>query len=257
MRLPAAIGVGLLAVALAGSSSFAYDICTDLADCQRKAEADIAAGQYEQALEALVAVADLAAGEGDDARSLFAFESLTAINLKVGKPLMAHAWAQAALIRFEGNSRARANLENAKQALGAASPAGSISGTYESYAGHGYWSELKILEQEPGKVRTKWFMMRFGAVPSAWDYGPAAMWELSADGRYSNGELVITYEGSDGSACELAFKRTKLAIEWVSPTVEDFPRKCRTGGANVLPFGPFWLVDSAAPDFGVEEGPTE
>jgi hypothetical protein len=162
----------------------------------------------------LVAVADLATAQGDDERLLSAFESLTAVNLKLGRPLKAHAWAQAALIQFEQAPRAIANLERARLAV---TPDADITGTYESYAGYGYWSELKILERQPGKVETEWVMLRYGAVPSAWDYGPAAMWELSAPGRYSNGDLVVTYEGMDGAVCELAFKRAALAIDWIAP----------------------------------------
>jgi hypothetical protein len=48
-----------------------------------------------------------------------------------------------------------------------------------------------------------------------------------------------------------------LAIEWVSPKAEDLTDDCRVGGANVFPWGPFWLVDSAVPDFSDEGGPTE
>jgi hypothetical protein len=74
------------------------------------------------------------------------------------------------------------------------------------------------------------------------------MWELSAEGQHANGELVIHYEGLDGSTCELGFKRNALAIEWVSPEAEDLSETCRTGGASVFPWGPFWLVDTAVPD---------
>jgi hypothetical protein len=247
MRRLAIIGFTMVMAALTGAPAAAYDICADPADCQRKAEADITAGHDDQALDALVAEADLATGAQDNEHLLSAFEQLTAVNLKLGKPLMAHAWAQAALVAFDKDARALKNLETAQQALQASPLPTGITGTYDSYAGYGYWSELKIVEQEDGKVQTDWFMLRFGQVPSAFDYGPAAMWELSADGQYANDELVLTYDGMDGASCHFTFKRTELAIELVSPKPEDLPQNCQTGGAGVFPWGPFWLVDTAVP----------
>lgn len=253
MRSLTSIGLALLSAALIAAPpappAVAYDICTDPADCASRAEANIAAGRDAEALDALVAEADLATGAGDKEHLRGALESLTAVNLKLGKPLMAHAWAQAVLVAFDKDAPALANLETAKQGLQGWTQPSSIAGTYDSYAGYGYWSELKIIEHDGGKVQTQWFMMRFGAVPSAWDYGPAAMWELSAEGQYANGNLTVTYPGNDGAACELTFKRTDLAIEWVSPKAEDLPQNCQTGGASVFPWGPFWLVDTAVPTF--------
>jgi hypothetical protein len=245
MRLRIIAAVGLFSTALTIESR-AYEICADLADCQRKAEADMAADKNEDALEALVAVADLATGARDYSRLRFAFESLTSINLKLGRPLKAHAWAQAAAARFEQDARSLANLERARHALPPLS-ADVISGTYESYAGYGYWSTLKIAKHGTNDVRTEWFMIRYGSVPSAWDYGPVAFWELSAKAHYSDRGLIITYKGLSRAYCQLGFKRNGLAFEWVPPE-EDLSFDCRTGGANVLPWGPFWLVDTRVPN---------
>ncbi|MEZ5830005.1 MAG: hypothetical protein R3D05_02360 [Dongiaceae bacterium] len=247
MRQLKVIGLALLVMAATGASATAYDICTDAADCEARAKSDIAGGRLEQALDALVAEADLATGAGDDVHLRAALESLTDVNLKLGKPLMAHAWAQAAATAFDHDQKATATLENAQKALPKAETITGISGTYDSYAGYGYWSELKVAELELGKVKTGWLMMRFGSVPSAWDNGPAAMWELTADGQYSDGALIVTYQGTDGGDCSLTFKRTPLAIEWVAPKPEELPESCQIGGAGVFPWGPFWLVDTAVP----------
>jgi hypothetical protein len=237
----------LVAGAFAGPAA-AYDFCSDLQDCQRKADAEIAAGRYERAADILVAVADFATMGGTRDDQLSAFESLTEVNLKLHKPLMAHAWAQAALLRFEQDPRALANLEHVLPTLSATEPPSTLSGTYLAYAGYGYWSELRAVEQDDGLIRTEWFMLRYGLVPSADAYGPAAFWELTAEARLSDGNLVVRYEGRDGIPCELGFNRKGLAIEWTWPQPDELSSGCRIGGANVLPWGPFWLVDPATPD---------
>jgi tetratricopeptide (TPR) repeat protein len=247
MRRIAVIAMIWVSGVFASHAAQAYDFCASAKECNDRGLSDVAAGKYQDALDAFLAAADLATGAGDNDTLLSAFEQLTAVNLKLGKPLMAHAWAQAALVAFDKDARALKNLEAAQQALQASPLPTGITGTYDSYAGYGYWSELKIVEQEDGKVQTDWFMMRFGAVPSAFDYGPAAMWELSADGSFANGELVLTYEGMDGASCQFTFKRIELAIELVSPQPEDLSQNCQTGGAGVFPWGPFWLVDTAIP----------
>ena len=43
-------------------------------------------------------------------------------------------------------------------------------------------------------------------------------------------------------------KRAGLAIELVSPAPDGLSDQCRTGGAGVYPFGPFWLVDTTIPN---------
>lgn len=240
--------LGIFSAALIASDGFADYTCATLADCRREAEADIAAGRYEHALEPLVAVTDFATGASDDRQLLFAFESLTSMNLTLGRPLKAHAWAQAAVKRFPQDQQALNNLERAKKALPPLPP-NAFDGIYESYAGYGYWSELKIAEQSQSRFRTEWSMMRFGLVPSAWAYGPAAFWDLSAEARYSDGSFVVRYEGMSGAPCELGFKRNGLAIEWIWPRADELSQDCRIGGANVFPWGPFWLVDTAIPTF--------
>lgn len=257
MRHLTALGLALCVVMASGAPAAAYDICADAADCAKRAEADIAAGRNEQALEALVAEADLATGANDDEHLFSALQSLTAVNIKLGKPLMAHAWAQAALVAFDQDPRALANLETAKQALQGQPASPEISGTYDSYAGYGYWSELKIDGQDPATVQTQWFMLRFGSVASAWDDGPAAIWELWAEGQYADGNLVVTYQGTDGAACQLNFKRTELAIELVSPQPDELSQNCQTGGAGVYPWGPFWLTDAAVPTIEKDTGPED
>lgn len=252
-----ALGFALCVVMAGGAPAAAYDICADAADCEKRAEADIAAGRYEPALEALVAEADLATGAGDNEHLFSALQSLTTVNIKLGKPLMAHAWAQAALVAFDRDPRALANLEAAQQALQGQPASNAISGTYDSYAGYGYWSELKIDGQDPSNLQTQWFMLRFGRVASAWDDGPAAMWELWAKGEYADGKLVVTYEGTDGAVCHLNFKRTELAIELASPQPNELPQNCQTGGAGVYPWGPFWLADTAVPTLEEESAPDE
>jgi tetratricopeptide (TPR) repeat protein len=247
MRRVAPAATMWAAGAIIATAAHAYDFCASAKECNDRGLSDVTAGKYQDALDAFVAAVDLATGARDDDALLSAFEQLTAVNLKLGKPLMAHAWAQAALIAFDKDARALKNLETAQQALQASPLPTGITGTYDSYAGYGYWSELKIVEQDDGKVQTDWFMLRFGAVPSVFDYGPAAMWELSADGSFANGELTLTYEGMDGASCRFTFKRTELAIELVSPKPEDLPQNCQTGGAGVFPWGPFWLVDTAVP----------
>jgi len=257
MRHLTALGSALCVVMASSAPVSAYDICVDAVDCEKRAEADIAAGRNEQALEALVAEADLATGAGDEEHLFSALQSLTAVNIKLGNPLMAHAWAQAALVAFDQDPRALANLETAKQALQGQPAPSAISGTYDSYAGYGYWSELKIDGQDTGKIQTQWLMLRFGTVASAWDDGPAAMWELWAEGQYADGNLAITYQGMDGAACHLNFKRTELAIELVSPQPDELPPNCQTGGAGVYPIGPFWLVDTAVPTLEEQSAPDE
>ncbi|HEY3145460.1 MAG TPA: hypothetical protein VGJ75_03870 [Dongiaceae bacterium] len=91
-------------------------------------------------------------------------------------------------------------------------------------------------------------MIRFGMIQRADEIGPAAEWELTADGRYTDSDLAVTYEGMDGASCKLGFKRTELAIEWVSPKAEDLSDNCLIGGAGVFPWGPYWLVDTAVPN---------
>ncbi|HEY3145459.1 MAG TPA: hypothetical protein VGJ75_03865 [Dongiaceae bacterium] len=148
------IGFGA-ALGILGVSATADESCGGLADCRHKADADIAAGRYEQALEKLVTMTTFAVVDGgeDDVRE--AFESLTFVNLKLGGPLMAHAWAQADLTTFDRDARALANLETVKPALKAMVPPAGIGGTYKSYAGYGYWSELQIVERGNGKLQTE------------------------------------------------------------------------------------------------------
>lgn len=256
MRHLTAIGFALGIVTLGGAPALAYDICTDPADCAKRAEADLAAGRTQQALDALVAEADLATGADDDEHLMSALQSLTNVNIKLGKPLMAHAWAQAASLTFDQDPRAQANLDTAIKAL-AGQTFAAISGTYDSYAGHGYWNELKIAEQAGGAMKTQWLMLRFGMVASAWDDGPAAIWELWADGQYADGILTITYQGMDGGTCEMKFKRTELAIELLSPQADELPQNCQTGGAGVYPFGPFWLTNADVPAIEDESGPDD
>ena len=232
---------------LSGASAMADQPCTSLADCRNRADANIAAGRYEQALEELVATTTYASFDGSREDLRGALESLTAVNLKLGNPLMAHAWAQAELMTFHHDARALANLETVTPALKAMVPPAGISGTYKSYAGYGRWSELKIRDEGGGKVQTDWYMIRFGSVQSADDIGPAAEWALLAEGQYTNSEFLITYEGWNGTSCTLDFKRNALAIERVSEN-KGIPQNCLAGGAGVAPHGPYWLVDTAVPD---------
>ncbi len=243
------IGFLVLAATLihAAPPSQAYDICASATDCLALGESIELSRQPQQALDLLAAAADLATGSGDDQTLLSAFEGLTKANIELGKPLMAHAWAQAAMIHFGDNPAAKENLARAQQALPAIDPAAGISGTYDSYAGYGNWSEMRISARADGTLLMDWFLQRFGAVPSAYDYGPAAMWEMSADGAYRNGEMTISYAGSDDKTCELKFTKSDLGFEWTYPKAEDLSEACRIGGANVFPWGPFWLVDQTDP----------
>lgn len=227
--------------------SLAYEICSSATDCLALGKSTELSSQPQQALDLLAAAADLATGSGDDQTLLSALEALTKANVEIGKPLMAHAWAQAAMIQFGDDPAAKQNLARAEEALPAIDPAAGISGTYDSYAGYGDWSEMRISERTDGTVLIDWSLLRFGAVPSAYDYGPAAMWEMSADGSYRDGELIIRYAGSDDSACELKFTKSGLGFEWTQPKAEDLPEACQIGGANVFPSGQFWLVDTSDP----------
>lgn len=243
------IGMIIFAAILSGSAvrSDAYEICPTATDCLALGKAAVESGQFEQATDPLVAAADLATGASDDQTLLMALGLLVTVNLQLGKPLMAHAWAQAETGAFPDNATAQADLARARQALPAVDPAASISGTYQSYAGHGYWSELRVTARADGAALVDWSLLRFGAVASAYDDGPAAMWDMSADAQYQNGQLVITYQGSDDSPCELTFARTGLAFEWVAPKPEDLTEVCQIGGAGALPMGDFWLVDQTDP----------
>ncbi len=243
------IGLIVLAAILihVAPPSRAYEICSSATDCLALGESTGLSGQPQQALDLLVAAADLATGSGDNQTLLSALEGLTTANIELGKPLMAHAWAQAAMIQFGDDPAAKENLARAQAALPAIDPAAGISGTYESYAGYGNWSEMRISAHTDGTLLMDWALLRFGAVPSADDYGPAAMWEMSADGSYRNGEMIINYAGSNDSTCELKFTKSGLGFEWTYPKAEDLPEACRIGGANVFPWGPFWLVDRTDP----------
>lgn len=244
-----AIGLPLLAMAFSYGATADYDFCTDAANCERRAEADITQGRLEDALAALAAVADLATGAEDDQRLRSAMLSSTTINLKLDRPLMAHAWAQETLTAFKDDPEAIANLKAVKQRLNVLAPFGSIVGSYQGYAGRGQWSDFKIVEQGPGRVRVQWLILHFGRMRSVTDNGPTHMLEQTAEGQYADGRLVVTYHTMSGTPCTLTFKRTELAIEWVSPTPAELPENCVFDSARgpVFPWGPFWLVDPATP----------
>lgn len=250
MRRLSAIGVALLAIASTRDVVADYDFCTDAADCERRARIDISQGRLEDALRALTATADLATGTGDDERLRSALLLSTTTNLKLNRPLMAHAWAQATLAEFKDDPEAVANLEAAKQTLGASAISGSITGTYLGYAGRGQWSDLKVVELEPGKVRLRWFILYFGKMRSVTDWGPTHMLDQTAEGQYADGRLVVTYRAMDDTLCTLTFERTELAIVWVSPRPAELPENCVFDSLRgpVFPWGPFWLVDPATPD---------
>lgn len=231
----------------------AYEICANASECLRLGRSAVEADQSEKALDYLVASADLASGAYDRSTLLSAFVLLTNANLKMNRPLVAHAWAQAALEYFEGSgtpqeaTSALDNLARVKSVLPPLDGNRGVAGTYQGYAGHGYWSEMKVARREDGEILMDWSLIRFGTVPSAYDYGPAAVWDMSATGTYDGGDLIITYEGLDGGNCTITFGVSVLSLTFLAPSPEEFSQACRTGGANVLPWGPFWLVDATAP----------
>jgi hypothetical protein len=229
-----------------------YDFCADAADCERRAHVDISQGRLEDALRALAAAADLATGAEDDQRRRSAMLLSTTTNLKLDRPLIAHAWAQATLAEFKDDPDAIANLEAAKQRVLDLPLSVSIAGTYQSYAGRGQWSDFKVVEESSGKVRVRWFIQYYAKMRSITDSGPTQYLDQTADGEYADGRLVVTYRAMDDTPCTLMFKRTEWAIVWVSPEPADLPEICVFDSFRgpVFPFGPFWLVDPAAPDLG-------
>jgi hypothetical protein len=226
MRSLNAIGFVLLAIAFSRGATADYDFCSDAANRERRAKNDISQGRLEDALEALAATADIATGTGDDQRLRSALLLATTTNLKLDKPLMAHAWAQATLTAFKGDPEAIANLEAVKRRLGNLVPSGSIAGTYLGYAGRGQWSEFKVVEPDSGKVRVRWLIQYFGKMRSITDNGPTHMLEQTAEGQYADDRLVVTYRTIGDTPCTLTFKRTELVIVWVWPRPADLPENC-------------------------------
>jgi hypothetical protein len=250
MRSLRAIGFALLVMAFSYGAQADYDFCTDAADCERHAQADISAGRLEDALRALAAVADLATGVEDRQRVRSAMLLSTTTNLKLGRPLVAHAWAQATLAEFEDDPDAIANLEAVRQTLGDSAASDAIAGTYQSYAGRGQWNDFKVVELNPAEVRVQWFIQYFGKMRSVADLGPTHMLDQTAEGQYADGRLVVTYRAMSDTPCTLTFRRAELAIEFVSPRPSALPDECVFDSLRgpVFPFGPFWLVDPAVPD---------
>ncbi len=236
---------------LLASPASAYEICGSAEDCLARGQA---AADNVAALEFLTAAADLASGADDQTVLFSAFEALVRRNLALAKPLVAHAWAQAArahYVAYGDDGRAENTRELvalAEKALPPFDGERRLAGTYWGYAGHGHWSEMRISDHADGTLLMDWFLLRFGTVPSAYDYGPAAMWEMSAGGSYRTGEMIISYAGSDDRICELKFTRAGLGLEWTYPEAQDLPQACRIGGANVFPHGHFWLVDQTDPN---------
>ena len=249
MRHLSAAGLALLAMAFSRGAIADYDFCTDAIGCESLAQAEIANGNFENALGVLSAAADLATGTGDDQRLRSAMLFSTTTNLKLDRPLMAHAWAQATLASFKDDPEAIANLEAVKQRLGDAAPSESIAGTYQSYAGRGQWNDFKVIEESSGKVRVQWFIQYFGKMRSITDLGPTHFLDQTAEGQYADGQLIVTYRAMSNTPCTLTFKRVELAIEFVSPKPAELPDECvfDSGRGPVFPFGPFWLVDPAVP----------
>jgi hypothetical protein len=250
MRFLSAVGFALLVVTFSLSAQADYDFCTDVADCERRARADISAGRLEDALMALAAVADLATGVEDRQRMRSAMLLSTTTNLKLGRPLLAHAWAQATLAEFEDDPEAIANLEAVRQTLGDSAASNAIAGTYQSYAGRGQWNDFRVVELSPAEVRVQWFVQYFGKMRSITDLGPTHYLDQTAKGQYTDGQLVVTYHTMSDTPCTLTFKRAELAIEFVSPRPSALPDECVFDSLRgpVFPLGPFWLVDPAVPD---------
>ena len=250
MRLLNAIGFALLAMAFDRAAVADYDFCTDLTDCERRAKADLDAGRLEEALQALAAVADLATGVDDKQRVRSAMLLSTTTNLNLGRPLVAHAWAQATLAVFKNDPEAIANLESARQKLGDPPPTEPTTGTFMGYAGRGQWNDFKVVELGSGQVRVRWLIQYFGKMRSITDSGPTHYLDQTAEGHYADGRLIVTYRAMGDTPCTLTFKRTEWAIMWVSPKPADLPDVCVFDSFRgpVFPYGPFWLVDPATPD---------
>jgi hypothetical protein len=176
-------------------------------------------------------------------------------NLKLDRPLLAHAWAQATLATFENDPEAIANLKVVKQRLDVPPVSESATGTYFGYAGRGQWNEFKVVERSSGHVRVRWFIEYFGKMRSITDSGPTHYLDQTAEGQYADGWLVVTYRAMDDIPCTLTFKRTEWAVVLDSPRPADLPDVCVLDGLRgpVFPFGPFWLVDRATPELGSDD----
>jgi hypothetical protein len=255
MRLLSAIGFALCATTAGHGAAADYDFCTEVADCERTAKADLSAGRLEDALRALAAVADLATGAEDEQRLRSAMLLSTTTSLKLDKPLLAHAWAQATLDTFKNDPEAIANLKAVKLKLGDPPAPEPVTGTYLGYAGRGQWNEFKVVEQSSGRVRVRWFVEYFGKMRSITDSGPTHYLDQTAEGWYADGRLVVTYRAIDDIPCTLTFRRMEWAILLESPRPADLPDTCVFDSFRgpVFPFGPFWLVDRATPGLETDD----
>lgn len=220
-------------------------ICSSASDCNSKGTKLYTQGKFVQAIEYFEKQADLATGKEDKLNLRTALNNLAIANLKIGNVLLANAWIQEAKELYADDKATSFNYELIGKELKKTNIPSSITGTYSRYAGYGRWSTLEIVEPKEGKLSIELYLQRFGLVKSAEESGPAAYWELSADGFLTEKNLIIKYQGIDKKECEIRMKREddiKIVAPW-----QDLTEKCQTGGYNSYVHGTYWRTSTKKP----------
>ena len=238
-----ALTIGL--TILTSRSGVAEADCDSGATCNAAAKAALENGDREAALRAFLRQVDLATGErrtngNDDALICDGFENLARLSIALGKPLRGNAWGQVARLKCMPNPDLQARAGDLRNMV-APDP---IAGLYWSYAGYGQWSEMTLTDRGSGKFQVEWYVQRYGLVPSADAYGPAALWQFEGPGERIDGRFTVRYDGvgldGEGTPCALDFEVQPFALV----VATDLPTQCQNGGSSAYPRGTFWRVEA-------------
>ena len=220
--------------------------CNSASDCNSKGTKLYSQGKYVQAIKYFEKQADLATGKEDKKNIRIALNNLALANLKIGNVLLANAWIQVSNEFYDGDSDKSTiyNYELIEKELRKISIPSTITGTYNRYAGYGRWNTLEIVELKKGTLKVHLYLQRYGFVESAEESGPAAYWDLFADGSLDKDNLVIKYEGIDAKECTIKMRREN--IKFVAPD-HKLAERCEVGGYNTYVHGTYWLTDTRRP----------
>ena len=219
--------------------------CNSASNCNSKGTKLYAQGKFVQAIKYFEKQADLATGKEDEKNLKTALNNLALANLKMGNILLANAWIQEAKELYADDKATLFNYELIEKEIKKTNIPSSITGTYSRYAGYGRWSTLKIVELKNGILKIELYLQRFGLVESAEESGPAAYWELSADGFFAENNLTIKYQGIDEKECAIRMKREDdIKIE--APR-QNLTERCEIGGYNTYVHGTYWRTSAKKP----------
>jgi hypothetical protein len=224
--------------------------CISANDCNSKGTVFYNQGKYKKAIKLFIKQADLATGKEDKNNLRVALNNLALANLKLGNVLLANAWIQVAKEYYTDDKITLFNYALITKQLNKINKPLAITGRYSRYAGYGEWSNLEIKELKKGIFKVHLYLQRYGVIESAEESGPAAYWDLYADGYLDGDNLIIKYKGLNEKDCAITMEKEN--IKFVAPR-HNLNEECETGGYNTYVDGTYWLTDTREPIIKISE----